>query len=220
MSFASELPSTDSGSFYAENDTISVAYIFQGSSIKIEIENKTDQLHFIDWSRSSMIFNDQSIPFTTGMSKIEGKGNTYQNLSGISNSNFEGTISESLTRSYIPPMSRIGHEFSALTIDFQKNLKKSFAFESMLIPAHSKKFTFDESNTLHKIRSYLAIGTEDATQIEAIQHNFWMSNLVETGEGRLKLKGNQLQVSKQTTTGMVTNSLATAMILAASDTEE
>jgi hypothetical protein len=199
LSFSSELPMNNSGAFFDDNDSLAITYTFTGAkTIKIEMENKSDQLVFVDWSRSSMIFNGQSLSFANGMSKIEGTGTGTSNqyIEGMTSANFEGTVSQSPTKSYIPPNSRIIREFAGVPIQFINSLRKTHSFEKILLRSSAKKFSFDESNTLNVILSYISVGVSDEGQFRVINHRFWMSDVVETIEGNLRIKGNQFRTSK------------------------
>ncbi len=211
----------DGGSFVNIEDSLNITYTFRdANTVVIELENTSNRLVYADWSRSSIVFNGESIPFKDEISKLNGTANTTQIVKGSTSIDFEGTISESSTRTYIPPESKVSRAFSKLPIAYTKNLRKSHPFEPILLPSTAKKYSFSEKNSLNNIRSYILVVSDDDSSVLEIKHQFWMATIVETMDGKLRSKGNQLKESKLTATGVVLASVVTVIALGLEATED
>lgn len=214
LSFNSDLPTNKRNSFIAQGDSLIITYSFIGTNaIEIELENTSDQLVYADWSRSSVILNGESFSFEDEISKLSGTANSTQIVRGNSSIDFEGQISESSNRTYIPPKSRVSRLFTKLPIEYTKGLRKTNSFEPILLPSSARKFTFTKENSLNNIRSYIHLISDDESSSQVLKHQFWMSEIVETMDNNLQPTGNQLKESKTTAVGVVLTSIVTVAVI-------
>jgi hypothetical protein len=214
FSISSQLPQEYNGSFLFESDTIKVVYSFtQKGKVNIEITNKLNKLIYVDWQKSSMIFNSESIPFKDGRLAFDGSASTTNILSTIETTNIRGTVSTTLDRNYIPPNSKSSRLFSKMPKPYV-DLKTVESFEEInQFPGASRKYVFSESESINSYQTYIYLNDTDESGAYIINHKFWVSEMVESLEGDKEMKPNQFKISKTTAAGVFFGTLGLVTVV-------
>ncbi|MEQ8471216.1 MAG: hypothetical protein RIC35_08520 [Marinoscillum sp.] len=182
FTMSSELQPQPDNSFMIETETASVNYKFSGDGqLTIVIFNNSENLIFIDWEKSSLLLDQESIPFPYNESYFQGTSqlNYYNEI------NFEGTIHDNIKRRYIPPQSYVSETISLNFIDAidRNNYNKA--------SNNFKYFEFTRENTPFAFDSYLYINSIDESQPLTLHQEFWASGLLVTADANLPTKHNQ-----------------------------
>lgn len=179
----SHLPKKSNGVMAHEDDALIIQYSFtENGHLNVDIQNKQEHLIYIDWTRSSIIVDDTSIPFYSTKQQLKGRTETIDFFdTGIESTNFNGTITGSPNRSYIPPKARITKTFDRLPIQFMK-LKGYYSYEKHTVGYNNfKRYSFSEQDSLGYFRSYLYVNNnEDDVQPDTYDHSFWISGINES----------------------------------------
>lgn len=71
LEFGSKVP-VQNNVFVFENDSIKFTYDFKGRNtpFRFYLENKTEQTIFIDWEKSGLVYNGQTVPFYVNKSEV------------------------------------------------------------------------------------------------------------------------------------------------------
>ncbi|WP_422005044.1 hypothetical protein [Roseivirga pacifica] len=204
FTFSSDLPKTSNDLYYYESDSLKIEYNFtSSSSIEVTVHNKSDNPILINWEKSSIIFNNESLAMANGDLNFKGSGSSLELFEDVTYSDFHGTIKGGKNQTFLPPQAFVANTFNKVPLGYQKRLKREMDFEKMYFPdAVVKKYSFDKSQPLAKLKSYLYIENPDESAFN-VSHDFWVSEILETNNGKLKLGQNHLKQSKVTTTGAI-----------------
>lgn len=199
---SSDLPlSRNPSSFVFDSDTLKIVYQFLGErNIHLEVTNKSPSLLFVDWSKSSMIFGDESLPFIDGEIALSGSINVSPLTHATQIADLSGNLLSLPARRYIPPGSGITHMFQN-NGRFFRDLSTLPYEKVKLLYGSGKKYTFLKSDSVAFLRSYLYISDENERHPYILQHDFWVAEVLETLNGTLPVRGNQFLQSKLTDTG-------------------
>lgn len=163
-----DMAQNEDGDFISENDSVLVAYWFNGKDapVYINIYNKTKEPLYVDWSRSSLIIGDEAIGY---------KGNIEDVLD---ESGYGDDIS------FIPPDSRSTFNampFLGLSYD---NIDKK-VFRNRKMPDKNGVMQgvgivdFDEESTPLRFRSYLTLYRTPENPFVK-EHNFYISKIIKS----------------------------------------
>lgn len=148
----------DNGDFITGDDSLMVAYCFngEGGPILIMIQNDGSQPLYVDWQRSSIIYKNKSTSY-------------YNGSTGVS---------------FIPPHSRIEYNTNRLgTPSFDTIPDKKYIETSLIkkdnLPANIKTMDFTVENTPFKFRSYLTLYT-DPNHPFTFEQDFFVSNIMKS----------------------------------------
>jgi hypothetical protein len=180
--------------FVAENDTLRLVYNFSGRNapVRLVIENKLNVPVYVDWRQSALIVNDKAISYVPNEVPIIGALNTAGIKWDAVNSSSSGTLNAVATLpaslDFIPPHSRIAKNPMGVTNRAIKSIPDS-AVKKIQIPTEegsfwAKQSTFTEASSPMRFRSYLTISVGEAgAKPQALEHGFYISELVTTGLG-------------------------------------
>lgn len=181
----------DNGDFISGNDSIMIAYCFNGEEgpILIMIQNDGNTPLYVDWQRSSIIYQNKATSYYNRNLDIAGTTSTSSysigNNSNIySNGQFRGKISVPDGVSFIPPHSRIEYNTNRLeTPSFGSIQDKAYSKAPIInkndIPVTVNKIDFTPEDTPFKFRSYLTLYT-DPNHPFTFEHEFFISNLIKS----------------------------------------
>lgn len=223
FTFSSDLPKTSNDLYYYESDSLKIEYNFiSSSSIQVRVHNKSETPILINWEKSSIIFNNESLAMANGDLNFEGSGSSIELFEDMTYSDFYGTIKGGKNQTFLPPQAFVVNTFNKVPLSYQKRLKKEMDFEKMYFPdAVVKKYSFDKSQPMARLKSFIFIENPDDSSFN-LSHDFWVSEILETNNGRLKLGQNHLKQSKVTTTGAIigTTGFVGLLVVAAAAEEE
>lgn len=171
-SLSQDIFQTENGDFIAENDSLLVAYWFNGENLPIFINvyNKSSEPLYVDWSRSSII--------------IDGKAINYRSqIMAVSDDNSMEYAVES--RSFIPPMSRTTFQTRALSNFNYDNLKDQYFKNTKLpdksgVPLKVQTLEFSKRTSPLSFKSFLSFYTYDPSSPFSMEHEFYISSLIKT----------------------------------------
>jgi len=187
-----DLAQTEDGDFVTEDDSLLVAYWFNGENapVFINVYNKTASPLYVDWARSSIItgdvaasYKDKIVSISDGSQPHDSYSNTTIIINdGVVTTDSYGHISESV--SFIPPRSRKTFTTYALSNFNYDNLGDKFFKKAKLpdkygIPADIKLLEFSENNTPLRFRSYLTFYNQYDKPF-SMEHEFYISRLIKT----------------------------------------
>lgn len=184
----------DNGDFITRNDSVMVAYCFNGDEgpILIMVENYGSKPLYIDWQRSSIILKGRATSYYDGTIHVEGTTKSYSTgdyfmiPDSYSKGEFRGKASIPEGVSFIPPYSRIEYKTKRLgdpnfeNIPDKEYTKVSFMKRDNTL-ASIKNMDFSVEDTPFKFRSYLTLYT-DPNHPFTFEHEFYVSNLMKSKE--------------------------------------
>lgn len=218
VSLQSRLPQGRHQAFVKETDTLAISYYFSGLNcpISVEVYNKLDVPIYVDWKRSFLIINQESIPFWADRETYASTSEGYQiqvNPQVASNIQLtEGYIIQEESIKMIPPKSFVS--LSPLFVQNQflsipKDLKPEKAISKSNVPMSAKRYTFSAENSPLYLRSYIATSAfEDFSEISFQDDAFWVSEIVQSSSQMIKTEftsANQFylrQEDTETATGL------------------
>ena len=201
----SQLQQNEKGNFIFNSDTLSIAYHFSfHGDIVMEIVNKSDQLLYVDWQRSAIVYNEQAQSYPTGITQFEGFANSGEYLEGLSFTSITGRLSGMSAKKFLPPKSKTTKIFKIVPIDYQRLSKSKEAYEKVALPGiYGKKYNYTVYDSAHYISSYLYMGNDNGGNGQMYRHDFWVEEILETMTSDVEMKGHQFQKSKITGVGNV-----------------
>lgn len=184
----------ENGDFLLENDTLWIAYCFngEGAPIQITIFNKSKEPLYIDWQKSTLIINNVAFSYMGNRIKTTGSidGVTFTDNSTIlfdqaevQLNNFSATTEYPNNTSFIPPNSMISHRPLNLRVNFENINSKEY--HDFLMPnrynepTKVKRIDYNAENTPLRFRSYLTI-YNDPNKPMVYEQEFYMENLIKT----------------------------------------
>ncbi len=198
FTLASDVPQQNKGGgFSYENKDVTIHYAFQSDgALQITITNHMKHLVYVDWEKSSMVFDGESIPLVPGQTYFDGIINSDPDEIV---SEFEGTLYPRPTKRYLPPGTRIQQTFSMNPIPFQNVQSLSHPYEK---PYGSERiYRFQEGNTPCTLEYFLYLNDETDQYPRMVQSTFWVEAIHTSLEGEKRLAGNQFRLSKTTKAG-------------------
>lgn len=207
VTLTSNTPVQEDGKFKLESDSINIIYSFYNFGyLKLEIENKSDQLLYVDWEKSSIIIDKESIPMISDKEYFEGSTSTYSQSISV---DFDGTIYKNPTIRYLPPNTHIVQNFP---LDFARFITpeqlQSGIFTNVQSGGSGKSYAFDEETTPLKFQTYLYIGSDEGGKSMIQEQNFWTQTVFQTIDGQLNTYPNQILMKKTNPTGAVLGTMA------------
>ena len=199
---SADVVKNDLHEFVVENDSLRLTYNFSGKSgpVHISIQNKLGVPVYIDWQRSAVIINDKAKPYAAPEMNIQGSfaGGSYTfGNSGFSvgSGQIQATASLPPTIDFIPPRAIINKKpmylsgFIGGVPDTAYKKLKYTVVEGLTVKA--KKATFTEDTSPFRFRSFITymIG-EPGSKPFAFEHNFFVSEIMNTGTGPIEMSFN------------------------------
>jgi hypothetical protein len=192
----SELQQNEKGAFVYENDSLKIIYSFNTNGLlNLKIENKLDELIYINWEKSAIVYDSLNLPYSNDQMKIRVDGNTTQ-LLDINSVHLNGSITGPNDGSYIQPHSIITK--SLPPISFRLKTEASTNSYEIVDFGYGKARRYIENDSLNHIKSYLYINNESDSGSTLIQHDFRISQMFETFQKNVTLNSNQFMRTKAT----------------------
>ena len=178
VSIESPLNKTENSEFIHENDTFRITYTFNGWNcpINIYVYNKIDKPIYVDWSKSSVIIDNQRINYWNNQASL---------LAMINDTGINGTIFNDEKVSFIPPSSGISVSRINLKNEFV-HIPDNFKHDIVNLPtvngyAKTKKYIFPEMQEPLMFRSFITLSvTQDFNQPIYTDDTFWISDVIRT----------------------------------------
>ena len=216
----SELPQNEIGAFVFENDSLKITYGFSSTGqLSLEIENRLDELIYVDWDKSAIVFKGMNISYSSNKAKLRATGGTYQVL-GSSSINVNGEITKPSARSYIQPRSSSTRILNKTPFEYK--ILPEDPFEKIDFGYGKGRQYIFEDDSLDQMMSYIYISTENDSKSKLLNHNFRIFRRIETIQKNIAINSNQFIQSKTTTFGnfVVLVGLSGALVLAISTIDE
>lgn len=179
----------ENGDFLFENDSLWVAYNFEGynTPVKITVYNKLDKPLQVDWAKSALIINNEAMPYASVDKPFHG-GSVSETIQthydrSVTYKEFGGVIEASRNKSYIFPHTMERNKFMNIYLDY-KDLNKS-DYESINIMDKNKrtvkaqKINFSPNNSPLQFQSYLTLYYDEAKPI-TIRSDFYVAGVIKT----------------------------------------
>lgn len=177
--------------FRSKNKHLTLDYNFwhYGGILYFQIYNHTDSAIHIDWEHSNFIFNGLSYDYfnntenitTLGVYKTSNVNEFIKGKYSVGNSATaliqETTVDKEKKSVQIPPKAYIEAKFINLEFpDFEPSSDKNLVDK-----------TFDESNSILKIRVYLAYSfNKDLTDLQYVNNEIWIKNIKDYKEAEFE----------------------------------
>jgi hypothetical protein len=182
LSVRSNLSLDKKKGYVQEQDSIQVCYRFSGDDcpLQIQVRNNSHTPAYIDWSRSSIIIHETTLPFGEGQGSVNLGGHSVSyNSSGpfaVASHQLRGNITLPGNSTFIPPATVFRPRVMTLTSRFHKLPKgKRIRIKDTIGTVSARKTEFTEANTPFKFRTYLTVvkGQRSIT----FDETFWVENL-------------------------------------------
>lgn len=187
--------------FIQENDTVRISYNFYGENapVSITIYNKLNEPLFVDWTRSSLIIDDEATSYYNESVAIQGNiesdsysdmyrwGRRTSSTYGGSVGTFSGEVTLPKGISFIPPRSKVNKSSLMLSnLPFDNIPKKEYTkvgvpkVNNEVVNVLIKEFTEEDSPV--RFRSYLTLYADNPdTAPMTFERSFYVSRLMKTG---------------------------------------
>lgn len=219
--------------FVFENDSLRLVYNFCGKDapVNITIQNKLPVPIYIDWLRSALIVNDRTVSYSPNEVKINGSyhGGSYNfgNRSQweVTGGHINANASLPATVDFMPPKTILTKNPLAISNNFIDTIP-DIAFQRQKYPVAEgmtvlvKKAIFTEDTSPLRFRSFMTFMVGEATaKPQSIEHSFYVSEIMNSGQGPQNImanyeqRGNQYYTSKANATGVAIGTLAAGTIL-------
>lgn len=203
-----------------ENDSLVITYNFNGlgAPVQVKVENKLNKPVFVDWKRSSLILDSQAVSYMPEAVNIAGStsGSSLALTRDVAvhGSDFYATATIPADWQMVPPRTYISKTTLYVTKGFFNNVPEYMYYRKSVdvAPGRIKKMKmadFTVENTPMRFRSFLTVQIPEGTAQHMVfyEHEFYISNLVETNSGPdllpldKKKGGNRAYVRKTTGAG-------------------
>jgi len=214
VSLESNMEQNDKLEYLIENDSTTIAYSFDGQNgpIHIRLSNKSDKPLYVDWRKSALITNGQSVSLWKDEAKINANATEYKVLPENEIINSTSSIDGSIVRkdkvTFIPPHSSILVNSYALQSKFFTNPDRKS--ERVMLSTtegnvNARKFSFSKEDSPLNFRIFLSIsGDESFKNPVQFDNSFWVSDYFLTSVSPKSLSiisGNQFYIRKITGAG-------------------
>lgn len=198
LTFDSELQLNDKQEFVYQNDLFKLTYSFDASNnLLISIKNKTSDFLTIDWDKSAIVYEGNSIPFDKGEIKLS--GSAIENFSGAYSTEATGSVDLGNLKEHLPPNATTSKSVTFLPFYYKKIANTT---PDQKIPlgegATAKRYYFEPTDSLNYFESYLFIHDEMKNDKSYLNHHFWVSSLLECLDCSPERMSNQIVFRKAT----------------------
>lgn len=166
-------------------DSLTITYSFQGNGIpvRLNIENKSENPLFVDWSNSMVIMNGQRNKLSNLNSRINMTGTSVHFDNGVSHTNMNGVIRNAELISIIPTNAYESINVFSLYrhISMREKVKHNTKMESLYSRQGAFIEQFDSENSFNKFRVFLAMSYDPTfSKVFYIDKSFYVSEIVFT----------------------------------------
>jgi hypothetical protein len=173
------------GRIVFENDSVQITYKFSGNNgpAVIGLYNKLSVPLYVNWQRSSLIIQGESVSRVPESAGFSATATTYNwtRWNNTTTTDISGNIQQPVQTGFIPPNSYIQsqpvyllNEFSVPTEDMKSRRMTGYA-------SVVKYKIFDSEDSPLVFRSYITVSASpDFSNPIAYDHKFWVSEVVRT----------------------------------------
>lgn len=179
------------GEFLLENDSVKITYGFGGKDapVHVKVYNKLPVPLFVDWEKSSMVYNGKAKAFIPD--EVKFAGNISTNTTALNRypsveSTIQGSVQTQKQVTFIPPNSGIETvilSFDPEVMKLSDSLYRENDYLSTLQGTVKVKVgNFDYANSPLAFRTYLTLYTQEGQKISpfAFDKEFYVSRSVKT----------------------------------------
>jgi hypothetical protein len=206
ITLGSYLKSNQAQQFTYETDSIRVQYSFNGQNgpVQIDIYNKREQPIYVDWRKSALIVNENTIPYWIEESVFNA---TSQVDPVLPLTNTTGLLVKPEPIGFIPPKASIKKNSLFVRRDFFALPQTSFNNVSKVTLNGERvtKYYFQQNDSPLKFRSYVTLSTrEDFSNSTVLDNQFWVSEIWESPLAPYSFpeNANQFYVRRTRVTGL------------------
>lgn len=220
VTLSSQLHQNATHEFIYESDSILIKYNFNGENcpVSLHLENKLNIPLFINWQRSSIIQNNQSMPYWQDKSIVRGtaEGTSTSSLSYpqdfLTTTDINVSIYRNESITFLPPQSYKADLVMTLESDMiltpepKQNYNETISTASGKVKAY--RYTFEKENSPRRYRSFLTLSANSSGEPAfTIEHEFWVSEITETWLGpssfsKERNRGNEYYLKKSNGAGV------------------
>ena len=166
----------------------------------VTIKNKTSDFLLVDWSKSSIVLEEQLYPFVDG--SISLKGTAIRDVVGDFTTESSGEVNVGGKGDYIPPRASTTKSISFQSQSFEK-LSYQDPYEKVYLgQTRAKKYIFDQADSIRYFESFIFLN-ENEDESKYLNHQFWVSEIWECVDGPSAHQPNQIILSQMTGTSQV-----------------
>lgn len=200
--------------YFNSNDTFGIKYSFHGENcpITIEVHNKLNKPLFVDWNKSAIILDNQTLNLgeyvTPPLKPFPEEPLSKDSAALYTRLQVEYSGNNHETVSYIPPKSYI----SAYTLDLTSKFFDFLPQDSMVnvkLASYNgsvrvKRYFYNEATTPFRFSIYLTLSTHQTFNNPLVSNqSFWISDIIPTLSALTLSSGNQFVMSEETNTGKI-----------------
>jgi hypothetical protein len=224
VSVRSNAKEAGNGNYFFENDSVKITYNFKGENgpVKISVFNKLSHPLYLDWTKSAVIVNQQSLP----MWKDESRVSTVTNATEIdwgyvttTSGSTDGSITRPAAVAFIPPQSEISDSRvllkRSLFAESEKSKSKKSRKRIFLStgPATANLYEFKREDSPLTFRTYLTLSMDQNISSSVhIENEFWVGEILQSGDFKntYRPRNNEFSLTKAT---KLTSVVATTAVL-------
>jgi len=231
-----DIKKNERNEFVVENDSLKLVYNFYGRDlgVTVSIQNKLSVPVYIDWQRSALIVNDETIRYVPAEMRLEGsyQGSSYNYGNrgsgyGVNGGQFSAVASLPSTMDFIPPRSSFTKTPVTVNRHYLDNIPEAAWHKEKFSPIEGlsvnvKKVTFTEATSPLRFRSFITYLVDDpAGKPFGLEHTFYVSEMMKSGQGPESMMlnsnylGNQFFTSKATQGGQAGAAIGLSAIIVA-----
>lgn len=179
--------------FTFENDSVKIVYNFKGynAPLTVSIQNKLNQPLYVDWNKSLLVFDNNSISLSGGDIKIKGRINGYSESYGstiytYNNQSANLSTPKPLNVDYLLPKAIIKRQTIYIANEMLKQAqgKSGYSYVNRTDGSGVTKVateTFNPDNSPLKFKSYITLFTEvdgkPSAKSMMCEKNFYVSEI-------------------------------------------
>jgi hypothetical protein len=203
----SNLPLNNQKGFVHETDSISLFYSFSGTNcpLTINVYNKCNKPLFVDWSKSAVIFDDQSFVLAPDEMPVSGfmEGTAVYNQHGqlLTQGDFSGVVTRNKHIGFVPPFSNIKvsplnlvNEF--LPVQPSDSPKKNVIYTKSG-PIHINGYVYEAVNSPLYFKSFITYSDQpNIDNPRYLSDEFWASGIYKSNSSPGFEAPNQYHTAK------------------------
>lgn len=175
---------TDNQDLVSENDSVRITYNFNGykGPVTITVLNKSERGLEIDWKKSSLIVGDKSEAYYKPEWQINGHSGSIL-FTNATSTTINATVTREEGTEFLPPHTAVTRSAHYIKPNGSFGMPANAVEEKVKIEGISKKLkkgTYTKENSPLIFRSYLTFKSVSDNQSFAIDHSFYVSEIMET----------------------------------------
>lgn len=181
---------TDQSAFLVENDSLRVIYTFSGHNgpIHMEIFNKLNKPFYVDWRKSALIRNGESVSLWKDESRVSATTTEYKvyppddKINSVSKTKTTVVKKDDIT--YIPPQSKVAVNSFILRSELF-NVPEQAGEKTIFHIRNGKrkavKYSFSKEDSPLNFRIFLSFAMDESTHSSFhVDHAFWVEEYLAT----------------------------------------